>query len=133
MDNVFSIDNDIFFKKIVEEIRKERVVDNNYKLERSHGEIRFFGNGIEFRESTKVIDDNQLKAYWERLSTLFDKFHDFRLYSATPKLCAFINDKLVEVVSDAECDSWIYDMDYILEKKDGKRLTLTRLNGRQKH
>ena len=106
----FDIQDDSFFKKVVAELLKENVYDNNYRLERVGKKIIFTGNDKSFRESTAVISDEQLRKYWEELSIIFDDYHEFSLYSAKPKLCAFINNKLVEVISDNICDSWIYEV-----------------------
>ena len=112
----FDVQNDSFFKKVVKEILNEDTYDNNYRLERVGNKIIFTGNDKSFRESTSVISDEQLKKYWEELSITFDDYHEFSLYSAKPKLCAFINNKLVEVISDNICDSWIYEV------KESKKL-----------
>jgi hypothetical protein len=72
-------------------------------------------------EYTEVIDDSQLKDYYDLLSTTFsENFQEFIIYDdPRAELLVLINGKAIHINSDNMCDEWLS------EKKYGKRLKFT--------
>ena len=114
------VDGESFLKNMVLEIMNNNdIVHNEYKLIRNGNNIDFYGNGYRFSEVTEVIDDGQLKEYYDQLSTIFnDDFEEFIMYGdPTAELLVIVNGKVIYIDSDNKCDEWIF------EKKYGKKIT----------
>ena len=104
-----------FFKNMLSEIMSNNdIVDNRYNLTRKGNRIVFNGNGFRFSEVTEVIDDSQLKEYYDQLSNIFNNdFEEIVMYSdLSAKLLVIANGKVIHVNSDNVCDDWIFEKIY---------------------
>lgn len=111
-----SIDKETFFKNMIIALMNTNIVENRYKLQRSGNDIFFFGDGFRIFLRTKVVDDSQLKEYFDKLSTTYkENFRTFPMPGLmATELVVFVNGKFIQIDSDNPSDDWIF------EKKHGR-------------
>ena len=116
MENTTMVDGATFLKSIISEINNKDIVLNEYTFERDGDELIFYGNAGNYYICTKVIGDNQFINYYEMLVTAFnDDFSEMPALGIFggggngSELYAIVNDKVIAIRSDNECDSWIWE------------------------